>query len=178
GTGGRSRWPRTPSARRSPPVIMGPVIMGTATAGVTTAMSAAPVRSASTWSVPPRPDQMANREPAGERSPISWAIQPQIRCMFACPQSPRNDSVTGRSRRGSSATAEHRGELVGAEGEVELADRVEREADPLELLLNRGGAVGLVDRGDEAGSRVDVQLNEGRVDVLGDVRAIARDLFR
>src|SRR6185437_417074 len=171
-TTSRSRWPMTPSAL-SPSGLS----MGTAAAGVTTAMSARPARSAASWSLPPRPDQMANCDPSGDRSPISWASQPQIRCMFAWPQSPRNARVTGRPRRGSSATGEHLPELGGAERVVDLGDGVEREADPLELLLDGRRAVRLVHRDDEPAVGVDVELAEGRVDVLSDLRAVARHLF-
>src|SRR5215472_16780801 len=168
----RSRWPITPSAHRSPGSSR-----RTAAAGVTTAMSAAPERSAATWSEPPRPDHMANSDPRGDRSPISWASQPQIRCMFAWPQSPRKARVTGRSRRGSSATGEHLPELGRAQREVDFVDRVERETDPLELLLHRGGAVGLVQGDDVASVEVGVHLPEGGVDAFGDLGAVARDLF-
>src|SRR5262249_25055195 len=128
--------------------------MAAAAAGVTTAMSALPARSAAIWSEPPRPDQMANSDPRGDRSPISWASQPQIRCMFAWPQSPRNARVTGRRRRGSSATGKHLRELGRAQRVVDLVYGVEREADPLELPLDRGGAVGLVHGDDVAGVEV------------------------
>src|SRR5262245_3865373 len=168
----RSRWPITPSAHRSPGSSR-----WTAAAGVTTAMSAVPERRAAIWSEPPRPDQMANCDPRGDRSPISWASQPQIRCMFAWPQSPRNARVTGRCRRGSSATGEHLPEVGSADREVDLVDGIEREADPLELLLHRGRAVGLVQGDDEAGVHVGVHLAEGGVDALGDLRGVARDLL-
>src|SRR5579872_1804430 len=169
----RSRCPITPSAHRSPGSSR-----CTAAAGVTTAMSAVPERSAAIWSEPPRPDQIENSDPRGDRSPISWASQPQIRCMFAWPQSPRNASVTGRSRRGSSATREHFGELGRAQGEVDLVNGVEGETYSLELLLYRGGAVRLVHRDDEAAVGVDIQLAERRVDAFGDIRAVSGDLFR
>src|SRR5262249_48305393 len=151
--------------------------MAAAAAGVTTAMSARPSRSAAIWSVPPRPDQMANSDPSGDRSPISWASQPQIRCMFAWPQSPRNARVTGRPRRGSSATGEHLPELGGAERVVDLGDRVEREAHPLELPLDGRRAVRLVQGDDEPAVGIHVELAEGRVDALGDLRAVAGHLF-
>src|SRR6266550_3130694 len=80
-------------------------------------------------SEPPRPDQMANSDPSGDRSPISWASQPQTRWKFACPQSPRNCTVTWRSRRGSSLMREHLPELGRAQRVVDLVDGVEREAD-------------------------------------------------
>src|SRR5690242_5647684 len=102
--------------------------------------------------------------------------------MFAWPQSPRNARVTGRSRRGSpaagpSAMGQQLAELGRAEGVVDLVDGVEREAHPLELLLYRGGAVGLVHRHDEAGVGVDVQLAERGVHALGDVRAVTGDFL-
>src|SRR5258707_6826634 len=121
---------------------------------------------------------MANSASRGDLSPISWASQPQMRCMFAWPQSPRNARVTGRSRRGSSATGEHLPELGRAEREVDLVDGVEREAHPLKLLLNGGGAVRLVERGDEAPIGVDIELAEGGMDALGDLRAVAFDFFQ
>src|ERR1700733_3322931 len=98
--------------------------------------------------------------------------------MFAWPQSPRNATVTGRSRRGSSATGEHLRELGRAQREVDLVNGVEGETYPLALLLHGGGAARLVHRDDEAGIGVDVQLAERGVDAFGDIRAVSGDLFR
>ena len=41
-----------------------------------------------------------------------------------------------------------------------------------------GGAVRLVQRGDEPAVGIDVEMTESRIDALGDLRAVACDFFR
>ena len=69
-------------------------------AGTNSAIRTSPSRIAFIASAPPRPDQVANLEPAGERRQSSALIQPQIRWRLAMPQSPIRCSVIGRSSRG------------------------------------------------------------------------------
>ncbi len=70
-------------------------------AGTNKAVCTSPSSTAVIASVPPRPAQVANLEPAGDRRHSSAPIQPQIRCRLAIPQSPIMCSVIGCSSRAS-----------------------------------------------------------------------------
>src|SRR5262245_28786684 len=101
--------------------------------------------TACTASAPPRPVQIAVRVPGPERSPTSWAIQPQIRCRFAIPQSPCTWNVTGRSTRGPPATTVCGSVIAGDGGSAH--DPIAQDPDLLELDLD------LVARSHESGRR-------------------------